>query len=406
MRRAALVALVAALVAIPGAHARPSATPGVTGSTILLGGSGPLSGPEVAYAGTMIGAKAYFDYVNARGGVLGRKIEYRYLDDGYDPARTVQNVRRLVQQDNVFAIFNLTGTEQNLAVRPFLNALKVPQLYGGTGVRSIGREYRKYPWSMGYLPSFYAEGRLYGRHLVSTRRNAKVAVLSEASDYGRDLVAGLKAGIGGKARIVAQTTYDVTDTDLSSQIAQLRRSGANVLMLFALPKQTIAGFVAANRFGWRPPTYVTSVSVDPAVMKIVQATTGNKAGEGALTVQWMKDSSNPANAKDPAVRLYKSIMRRYARRPERRRGRSSLRDGGRVLDGPDAPGRRPQPDAREPPPCGNAPRPPGAVHGQGNRGQDLAAGLLPDLRRPLSQVPARLLAADRQGLAGEGLTKP
>ena len=106
----------------------------------------------------MIGAKAYFDYVNANGGVFGRKIEYRYLDDAYDPSRTVQNVRKLVQQDSVFAIFNLVGTEQNLAVRPFLNALKVPQLFGGTGVRSIGREYRKYPWSMGYLPSFFAEG--------------------------------------------------------------------------------------------------------------------------------------------------------------------------------------------------------------------------------------------------------
>jgi branched-chain amino acid transport system substrate-binding protein len=312
MRRIALVALVATLVAIPGAYARPNATPGVTGSTILLGGSGPLSGPEVSYAGTMIGAKAYFDYVNAHGGVFRRKIEYRYLDDAYDPSRTVQNVRKLVQQDNVFAIFNLTGTEQNLAVRPFLNALKVPQLFGGTGVRSIGREHAKYPWSMGYLPSFFAEGRIYGRHLVSTRKNAKVAVLYEASDYGKDLFAGLKAGIGKKARIVGQTTYEVTDTDLSSQIAQLRRSGANVLMLFALPKQTIAGFVAANRLGWRPPTYVTSVSVDPAVMKIVQTTTGNKAGEGALTVQWMKDSSNPANARDPAVRLYKTIMRRYA----------------------------------------------------------------------------------------------
>ena len=156
MSRVALVALVATLVAIPGAYARPSATPGITGSTIVLGGSGPLSGPEVAYAGTMIGAKAYFDYVNSRGGVNGRKIEYRYLDDGYDPSRTLQNARRLVQQDGVFALFNLVGTEQNLAVRPFLNALKVPQLFGGTGLRAIGREYKKYKWSMGYLPSFFA----------------------------------------------------------------------------------------------------------------------------------------------------------------------------------------------------------------------------------------------------------
>jgi branched-chain amino acid transport system substrate-binding protein len=312
MKQLALVTLVAALVAIPGAHAQPAAEPGISASTILLGGTGPLSGPEVAYAGTLIGAKAYFDHVNANGGVHGRRIDYRYLDDGYDPSRTVQAVRRLVQQDSVFAMFNMVGTEQNLAVRPFLNAAKVPQLFGGTGVRSIGREYRRYPWTMGYLPSFFAEGRLYGRHLVQTRRNAKVAVLYESSDYGRDLLAGLRAGIGRKARIVGRQTYDVTDTDLSSQIAQLRRSGAKVLMLFALPKQTIGGFIAANRFGWRPSTYVTSVSVDPAVMRIVQATTGNRAGENAITVQWMKDSSNPANANDPSIRLYKTIMRRHA----------------------------------------------------------------------------------------------
>jgi ABC-type branched-subunit amino acid transport system substrate-binding protein len=312
MTRIAIVALVATLVAIPGAYARTSATPGVTSSTILLGGSGPLSGPEVAYAGTMIGAKAYFDYVNSQGGVNRRKIEYRYLDDGYDPSRTVQNARQLAQQDGVFAMFNIVGTEQNLAVRPFLNALKVPELFGGTGIRAIGREYKKYKWSMGYLPSFFAEGRLYAKHLTATRKNAKVAVLFESSDYGRELLAGLKAGLGTKAKIVGQTTYEVTDTDLSSQISQLKRSGANVLMLFTLPKQTIGGFVAANRFGWKPPTYVTSVSVDPSVMKIVQATTGNKAGENAITVQWMKDSSNPANAKDPAIKLYKSIMRRFA----------------------------------------------------------------------------------------------
>ncbi len=312
MRRVGLAAVLALVVAIPAAHARPSADPGVTSSTILLGGTGPLSGPEVAYAGVLVGAKAYFDHVNANGGVHGRRIEYRYLDDAYDPSRTVQAVRRLVQQDNVFAMFNMVGTEQNLAVRSFLNALKVPQLYGGTGVRTLGREYKRYPWSMGYLPSFFAEGRLYGRHLVATRRRAKVAVLYEASDYGRELLAGLRAGIGRKASIVGTRTYEVIDTDLSSQITQLRRSGANVLMMFTLPKQTIGGFVAANRLGWRPLTYVTSVSVDPSVMKIVQATTGNKAGENAITVQWMKDSSNPANANDPAVRLYKQIMRRHA----------------------------------------------------------------------------------------------
>jgi branched-chain amino acid transport system substrate-binding protein len=307
-----LVAVALALVVIPGANAGPHAAPGVTSSQILIGGTGPLSGPEVAYAGVLLGAQAYFRYVNDRGGVHGRKIDYRYLDDGYDPSRTIQATRRLVQQERVFAMFNMVGSEQNLAVRAFLNAARVPQLFGGTGLRKIGRDYRRYRWTMGYLPSFFAEGRLYGRHLVSARRGARVAVLHEASDYGRDLLAGFRAGIGRRARIVGTQTYEVTDTDLTSQITQLRRSGANTLMLFSLPKQTIAGFLAAARLGWRPPTYVSSVSVDPAVMKIVQASAGRRTGENAVTVAWMKDATNPAIANDPAIRLYKRIMRRYA----------------------------------------------------------------------------------------------
>jgi len=311
VKKLALIPFLAVAVAVPGAHARTNATPGVSSGTIVLGGSGPLSGPEVAYAGVMIGANAYFKYVNANGGVYGRKIDYRYLDDGYDPSRTVQNARRLVQQDGVLAMFNVVGTEQNLAIRPFLNAAKVPQLFAGTGLRKIGREHARYPWTMGYLPSFFAEGRLYGQHVSRTKRGAKIAVLYEASDYGRDLLAGVRSGLGNGARVVATQSYEVIDTDLSSQIVQLRRSGANVLMLLSLPKQTIGGFLASARLGWYPTTYVSAVSIDPAVMKIVQTTAGRRAGENAVAVNWMKDSTNPANQRDPAIRLYKQIMRRF-----------------------------------------------------------------------------------------------
>ena len=313
--RLLLAALAALVVALPSAHATPAQAPGVTSTTILLGGTGPLSGPEVGYAGVLIGANAYFKYVNANGGVHGRRIEYRYYDDGYDASRTVQNVRRLVQQDRVFAMFNMVGTEHNLVVRPFLNSLRVPQLFGGTGLRRIGREHRRYPWTMGYLPSFYAEARVYGRQVVRTRRGARIAVLHEASDYGREMLAGLRAGIGRNARVVATQTYEVTDTDLMSQIIQLRRSGANVLMLFSLPRQTISSFIAMGRLRWQPTTYLNAVSADPAVMKIAQLTAGSRTGENTVTLAWMKDAANPANARDPAIRLYRRIMRRFA--PER-----------------------------------------------------------------------------------------
>jgi ABC-type branched-subunit amino acid transport system substrate-binding protein len=304
------VKLLAAAVAT-ALLAVPHATPGVSSSTVVVGSTGPLSGPEVAYAGVLLGAQAYFKYVNDHGGVRGRKIDYRIVDDGYDPSRTIQATRKLVQQDKVFAMINMIGTEQNLAVRPFLNAAKVPQLFAGTGSRKIGLEHAKYKWTMGYLASFFAEGRLYGQHLVKTKPGSKVAVLYEASDYGRDMLAGLRTGLGRKASIVATQTYEVTDTDLSSQIVQLKRSGAGVLMVFALPRQTIGGLLAVSRLDWRPITYVSAVSVDPAVMRIVQATAGKQAGENAITLHWMKDASNPANAKDPAIRLYRSIMRKY-----------------------------------------------------------------------------------------------
>jgi branched-chain amino acid transport system substrate-binding protein len=311
-RAAALAALLAALAWIPGAHGGPAATPGVTSTTILLGGSGPLSGPEVAYAGVLVGARAYFDHVNSTGGVHGRRIEYRYLDDGYDPSRTVQNTRRLVQGDGVFAMVNVVGTEHNLAIRPFLNAAGVPNLFGGTGLRRIALERTRYPWTMGYLPSFFAEGRLYGRHVSRTRTRARIAVLHDATEYGRELLAGVRAGLGNRARVVSTRSTEATDVDVSSQVAQLRRSGANVLMVLTLPKQTIGAFVAGGRLGWLPAAYVSSVSVDPAVMKIVQATAGRRAGEGAITVNWMKDATQPALRNDAGVRLYRSVMRRHA----------------------------------------------------------------------------------------------
>ena len=310
MKKLALLALLG-LAAIPGAYARPEATPGVSADRILLGGTGPLSGPEVAYAGVLAGANAYFRHVNANGGVHGRRIEYRYYDDAYDPSRTVLGTRRLVQQDQVFAIFNTVGTEQNLAIRGFLNAAKVPQLFGGTGLRRFGQERARYPWTLNFLHSFFSEGRLYGRHIAQNRRGARVAVIYEASDYGRELLAGLRAGLGSKATVAAAEPHDITDTDVTSQMAQLKRSGATVLVVFALPKHTIASFIAAHKLGWRPQTYVTSVSIDPAVMKLSRASTSSATGEGAVAIAFVKDPTNPRWAKDPIVPLYRQIMKRY-----------------------------------------------------------------------------------------------
>ena len=291
--------------------------PGITRSSILLGGTVPLTGVEIPYAGIARGAEAYFKYVNARGGVRGRKITYRYLDDAYDPGRTVLATRRLVQQDRVFAIFSSIGTEHNLAVRGYLNAAKVPQLFVGSGARAIGREYRRYPWTMGFLPSFVAEGKTFGRYIARTRPRARVAVVYESSEYGKELLAGLRVGLGrGGRAIVATQPHDVTDADVNSQIAKLKRSGADTLVVFALPKHMLLSFTAAAKLGWRPRILISSVSADPGWMRVVAASTSRAMTRGVVTIAFMKDPTDPAIARDPAVRLYKSLMRRYLPRED------------------------------------------------------------------------------------------
>src|ERR671933_2601591 len=161
-----LVGVLCALVVVSAASARGSSTPGVTSTQILIGGTTPLSGPASAYSAVAKGADAYFKYVNDHGGIFGRKIKYKYLDDAYDPSRTIADTRQLVQQDHVFAIFNSLGTEQNLAIRPYLNQVGVPQLFIATGATTFGRDYKKYPWTIGYQPNYIAEGTIYGRHVV------------------------------------------------------------------------------------------------------------------------------------------------------------------------------------------------------------------------------------------------
>ena len=311
MRRLILLALVlAALVATPGALGDE---PGVTPTSILIGGTVPLSGPESAYSVIAQGAAAYFKYVNANGGVFGREIEYRYYDDAYDPAQTIQQTRRLVEQDKVFAIFNTVGTEHALAIRPYLNQLGVPELFVGSGASAFARDAAKYPWTLPYLPSFFAEGRVYGAYAARTKPGARIAVLYEDDDFGHDLLAGLQKGLGGKGRIVAKATYSVTEADVASQIAQLKASKADTLMLFALPKQVIQAFVSADKLGWRPRVFVTSVSIDPFVMSVARFNTHNRTTEGALSIAFLKDASNLARwGKDPGVQLYYRIMKAYA----------------------------------------------------------------------------------------------
>ena len=301
--------LAAAAAAI--ALGSPAATPGVTATQITLGATIPITGPAAAYGSVGRGADAYFKYVNAKGGVFGRKIDYKYLDDEFDVAKTITLTRQLVEQDQVLAIFNSVGTEHALAIRSYLNDRKVPQLFIGSGVSKLATEHARYPWSMGYLPSFAGEGAVYGRYIAAHRPKARIAVLYENSDFGKDMLNGLRRGLGGKGKIVGTQAYEVADADVGSQLATLKSSGADTLMLFATPKFAIFGYVEAFRRGWHPQVYVTSVSISPDIMKIARVATSRKQVEGSVSIAFVKDPTAKQWAKDRTVRLYKSIMQRF-----------------------------------------------------------------------------------------------
>jgi branched-chain amino acid transport system substrate-binding protein len=309
---------VAASIAAAGAGAAPQAEPGLSSNSILIGGTAPLSGEASSGGAVARGAEAYFKYVNARGGVHGRRIEYKYLDDGYDPGRTVQAVRQLVQQDRVFAVFNTLGTSNNLAIRPFLNAAKIPQLFVASGARTFGSEYRRYPWTIGYIPTYTAEGRIYAQHIIKTRPRARIAVLYQDDEYGKELLAGLRKGMGGRARQIVRTVgYEPTATDVRSQIARLKSSGADTVVLIVFGKFSIQSFIYLRQLNWRPKAlYVNAVASSASLMRL----SPSQATQGAISIGFYKDPSAPSLARDPGIRLFRTIMQRHL-------PGSSVRDG-------------------------------------------------------------------------------
>lgn len=301
------VALLAA-AATATAGARPLATPGVTATEIKLGGSVPLSGEAAAAGSVARGADAYFKYVNAKGGVFGRKIAFTFLDDGYDPGRAVTNTIRLVQQEQVFAMFSTLGTNNNLAIRKFLNQQGVPQLYAASGATTFGSDYTQYPWTIGYIPPYSEEGVLYGKYIVRHLKKAKVAVLYQDDDYGRDLLSGLRRGLGAKANsIVAKVGYDPTITDVQPLVSQLKASNANVFCIFAFGKFSLQAFFGANRVGWHPQIFVNDVSAASSLMAIPPKAATN----GAISIVFGKDPAAPIWAHDPGIKLFQTVLKKY-----------------------------------------------------------------------------------------------
>ena len=326
MRRSMFLVFVALLVAvalISTAMAREEATtasPGVSKTSIKLGGTFPLSGPASIYAQIPKGMDAYFKYVNSRKGpdgkkgVFGRMIIWKYYDDAYNPSQTVQLTRKLVEQDKVFAIAGSLGTEHNLATRPYLNDRKVPALLISTGASQFGLEAKKYPWMIGWQPDYISEGRIYARWILDNAPRAKIAVFYQNDDYGKDYLQGLEEGLGSKkSLIVSRENYEATDTTYASQIARQKISGADTWVLLTTPTPTVKAMLHAKALAWKPDTIlINSVSASDAVMHAAEERVGKEYTNGAISDSYLKNPPNPRYQSDRMVKKYKAIQKRFA----------------------------------------------------------------------------------------------
>jgi branched-chain amino acid transport system substrate-binding protein len=283
--------------------------PGVTNTEITLGQTMPYSGPASAYGTIGHAEEAYFAMINAHGGVDGRKIKLISLDDGYSPPRTVAQTRRLVEEDHVLADFNPLGTPTNTAIQEYLNNHKVPQLFVATGATKWGNP-KKFAWTMGWQPTYQMEAHIYAHYLLEHMPNAKIAILYQDDDYGKDYVKGLTDGLGAKAKtmIVKELTYETTDTTIDSQIITLQGSGANVFYDVTTPKFAAQAISEMQSIDWKPLHLLNSVS---ASVGAVLKPAGLKASTGIITVAYLKDPTDPRWQNDPAYKNWLAWMDKY-----------------------------------------------------------------------------------------------
>jgi branched-chain amino acid transport system substrate-binding protein len=296
-----------ALAGLPASAAENP--PGVTKTEIKLGQTMPYSGPASAYGTIGKVELAYFAKLNDEGGINGRKINLISLDDGYSPPRTVEQIRRLVEQDQVLAIFQSLGTPTNSAIHKYLNQKKVPQLFVATGAAKWG-DPKHFPWTMGWQPSYQTEARIYAKYILQHKPDAKIALLYQNDDFGKDYVKGVHDVLGDKAAkmIVAEVSYEVTDATIDSQMVSLQSSGADVFIDVTTPKFAAQAIRKAYDIGWKPLHLLTNVSISIAS---VMEPAGLEKGTGILTAQYLKDPNDPAFQNEPGMKAWREFMKKY-----------------------------------------------------------------------------------------------
>jgi len=301
-------AVAIALSAAP-ASAQKKYDTGATDTEIKIGQTVPFSGPASAYATIGRTQAAYMKMINDQGGINGRKINLIQYDDSYSPPKAVEQVRKLVEDDEVLSTFQLLGTPSNAAVQKYLNAKKVPQLLAGTGASKF-TDPKNFPWTMGFNPNYFVEGRIYGQYIMKTYPNAKVGILYQNDDLGKDYLNGIKAGLGEKAAtmVVAEASYEVADPTIDSQILKIKAAGADVFFSASTPKQAAQAIKKISELDWHP---VHILDINASSVGAVMKPAGLEASKGVISVNYIKDPLDPTWKDDAGMKKYLDFMAKY-----------------------------------------------------------------------------------------------
>ncbi|OKO68374.1 ABC transporter substrate-binding protein [Bradyrhizobium sp. NAS96.2] len=291
------------------ASAQKKYDPGASDTEIKIGQTVPFSGPASAYASIGKTQAAYFKMINDQGGINGRKINLIQYDDAYSPPKAVEQVRKLVESDEVLLTFQIVGTPSNAAVQKYLNAKKVPQLFAATGASKF-TDPKNFPWTLGFNPNYFVEGRIYGQYILKEHPNAKIGILYQNDDLGKDYLNGIKAGLGDKAAkmIVAEASYEVSDPTIDSQVIKIKDAGADLFFSASTPKQAAQAIKKIAELGWHP---VHIVDINATSVGAVLQPAGLEASKGLISTNYGKDPADPQWKDDPGMKRYFDFMAKY-----------------------------------------------------------------------------------------------
>ncbi|MCS3891818.1 ABC-type branched-subunit amino acid transport system substrate-binding protein [Bradyrhizobium japonicum USDA 38] len=296
-------------LSVTAASAQKKYDPGASDTEIKVGQTMPFSGPASAYSSIGKTQAAYFKMINDQGGINGRKINLIQYDDAYSPPKAVEQIRKLVESDEVLLTFQIIGTPVNAAVQKYLNSKKVPQLFAATGASRF-TDPKNFPWTMGFNPNYFVEGRIYGQYILKEHPNAKIGVLYQNDDLGKDYLNGLKAGLGDKAAkmIVTEASYEVSDPTVDSQILKIKDAGVDLFFSATTPKQAAQAIKKIAEMGWHP---IQIVDINATSVGAVLKPAGLDAAKGLISVNYGKEPLDPTWKDDAGLKRYFDFMAKY-----------------------------------------------------------------------------------------------